>query len=162
MDLAITRKSLQEILDQSVDHLFAHATPSCGPSGHVAYRTVHGAGCVVGRWIPPEQYRREWDEHPSGIVLCVNSLIKDPAEGAHFAAALAANGIDVHAPHVADLLTLLQRIYDRSHRYWYVDHEGKLHRFTTREQCLDDQLAYYVRRLPTSTLTYRRRLPRTR
>jgi hypothetical protein len=155
---SVTPKSLQEILDHTVDYLCTQHCAAMGPDGGCAYRTPDGNCCAVGFWIPPALYRPEWDTFgPCGASVAF--LIHDATEGAPFAAALAERGIDVHAAHVIKLLAMLQDAHDQSRHLLYGDNEGKTHHFHTRPAFFDAYIPYLLQHYRIPALSYAPRSP---
>lgn len=159
MNTAVAFKSLQEILDQTVDYLCSQDRSALLPNGSCAYRTPDGNCCAVGFWIPPELYRPLWDRLRHGAVPPADFWLHHQTEGAPFAAALAAGGIDVKAPHVIDLLMLLQRAHDSSSTLFFHDKDGRPRTFRTRTLFFDAFIPHRLELQPIPGVCYTPRGP---
>ena len=145
MNTSVAFKSLQDILDQTVDYLCTQVRAAVDPSGRFVYRTPEGNCCGVGSWIPPELYRPIWDTLGPQIGAPVRFLLSHDTEGAPFAAALAAGGIDVQARHVIRLLVVLQDAHDQCSRLRFDDEDGETQYFDTRLEFLDAYIPHLLR-----------------
>jgi hypothetical protein len=154
--LSVAPKSLQEILDHTVDYLCTQPRAAMGPGGSCVYRTPDGNCCAVGFWIPPDLYRPQWDAFGPAPV---RFLIQHHTGGAPFVAALAEGGIDVTAPHVIQLLELLQEAHDQSPHLGYVDDERQTQHFDTRPEFFDAFIPHLLQQHPIPGIAYTPRSP---
>jgi hypothetical protein len=159
MNTPVVLKSLQDILDQTVDYLCSQRRPAVRRDGCCVYRTRDGNRDAVGFWIPDALYRRQWDPRDAEANT-IRFLLQNTQEGPLVAAALLTNGIDVKAPYVLDLLTVLQDAHTLSSGdLTFHDDDHRRLKFASRPAFFDTCIPYLLRKTPIPGITYLPRCP---